>query len=60
MCAALASLISRFLVTLNEENGETCTKCLDETISATFFFHLEPENARVDHEAIVLMQRFKS
>ena len=37
MCAALASLTSRFLVILNEENGETCTKCLDETISATFF-----------------------
>ena len=36
MCAALVSLISRFLVILNEENGEICTKCLDETISAIF------------------------
>ena len=40
--------------------GLNITKCLDETISATFFLHLEPVNARFDNEAFVLMQRFVS
>ena len=37
-----------FTVISNDENCETCTKCLDETLNAFFFLHLEPENGRFD------------